>query len=103
MCGMEREVTDNVARKRYELVVDGHVAFADYRIDGQRMLFPHTEVPPELEGKGVGTRLVKAALADARARGLEPVGQCGFVAAVMRREARRAIQPGSVVPGGGQA
>lgn len=85
---MDSDVTDNVAQKRFELAVDGHVAFADYRIDGQRMLFPHTEVPPALEGKGVGTRLVKGALAAARARGLEPVAQCSFVAAVMRREAR---------------
>ena len=86
---MHSELTDNVARGRFEMAVDGHVAFADYRIDGGRMLFPHTEVPPALEGKGVGTRPVKAALAEARRRGLEPVGQCGFVAAVMRRERRQ--------------
>lgn len=85
---MERDVTDNVAAQRYELVVDGQIAFAEYRIDGGRMIFPHTLVPEALEGRGVGTRLVKAALADARARGLEPVGQCSFVAAIMRREAR---------------
>lgn len=86
---MDDAVTDNVARGRYELVVDGLTAFAEYRIEGGRMIFPHTVVPPALEGRGIGTRLVKAALADARARGLEPVGQCSFVAAVMRREARR--------------
>lgn len=85
---MDDPVTDNVARSRYELVVDGQTAFAEYRIEGGRMLFPHTVVPEALEGRGIGTRLVKAALADARARGLEPVGQCSFVAAVMRREAR---------------
>lgn len=87
---MQDGVTDNRAAGRYELAVDGHVAFAEYRIEGQRILFPHTEVPAALEGKGVGTRLVKAALADARARGLEIVPQCSFVAAMVRREARRA-------------
>ena len=86
---MDGAVTDNVALGRYELVVDGLTAFAEYRIQGDRMLFPHTVVPPALEGRGVGTRLVKAALAEARTRGLEPVGQCSFVAAVMKREARR--------------
>jgi predicted GNAT family acetyltransferase len=85
---MDRDVTDNVALQRYELVVEGQTAFAEYRIEGDRMIFPHTLVPEALEGRGVGTRLVTAALADARARGLEPVGQCGFVAAVMRRQAR---------------
>ncbi len=85
---MDSDVTDNVALKRFELVVDGLTAFAEYRIEGGRIVFPHTVVPPGLEGRGVGTRLVKAALADARARGLEIVATCSFVAAVLRREAR---------------
>ena len=72
-------------RGRYELAVDGHVAFAEYRIEDGRMIFPHTKVPPALEGRGVGTRLVKAALADARARGFEIVPDCSFVAACVRR------------------
>lgn len=81
-------VTDNPARLRYELVMDGHVAFADYRIEGGRMIFPHTKVPGPLEGRGVGSRLVKAALADARDRGLEIVPQCSFVAVIAKREGR---------------
>lgn len=82
------EVTDNRARGRYELEEDGHVAFAEYRLEGDRIVFPHTVVPDELGGRGVGTRLVKAALADARRQGLEVVAQCSFVAAVVKREAR---------------
>lgn len=86
--GMDEGVTDNVALRRYELVVDGHLAFAEYRIEGGVMIFPHTLVPPALEGRGVGTRLVTAALADARARGLAIEAPCSFVAAVMRRQER---------------
>ena len=78
-------VTNNRAKGRYELVEDGETAFCEYRIEGGRIIFPHTVVPPALEGRGVGTRLVKAALADAAAQGLEVVPECGFVAKVLAR------------------
>jgi predicted GNAT family acetyltransferase len=91
LAGMD-EVTNNRAPDgrsgRYELVVDGETAFCEYRIEGGRIIFPHTVVPRVLEGRGVGSRLVKAALADARAQGLEIVAECSFVAAVLKREAR---------------
>ena len=76
-------VRNNRAKGRYELVEDGLTAFADYRIEGGRIVFPHTVVPPALSGRGVGTRLVKAALADAEAQGLEIVAECAFVARVL--------------------
>jgi predicted GNAT family acetyltransferase len=86
---MDADVTNNRAAGRYELVMDGETAFAAYRIEGRRIVFPHTVVPEALEGRGVGTRLVKAALADARAQGLEIVAQCSFVAKVMAAGAQR--------------
>jgi uncharacterized protein len=75
------DVHDNKDRNRFELPVDGHVAHADYVIDGEVITFTHTIVPPELEGQGIASRLIKAALADVRGRGLKVVPQCPFVAA----------------------
>lgn len=87
---MTDAVTDNQDRNRYELVVDGHTAFTEYRLEGNRITFPHTLVPKELEGRGVGSRLVNAALDDAEARGLEIVPTCSFVAALhQRRQEKR--------------
>lgn len=75
---------------RYELVVDGVTAIAEYRLSGNRINFHHTVVPPELGGKGVGGRLVNAALDDAEAKGLEIEADCWFVAkALERRTAAR--------------
>ena len=46
------------------------------------------EVPPADEGKGIGARLVRAALDDARQRGFKIVPACSFVAAFVRASSR---------------
>ena len=79
------QVHDNAGEHRYELTVDGRTAIAAYTDEGRVRVFTHTLVPPELEGHGVGTRLVAGALADVRARGLKLVTQCPFVAAYVER------------------
>lgn len=79
------DVRDNAAEHRFELSEGGETAIAEYRREGDRIVFTHTKVPPAMEGKGVGSRLVAGALAQARAAGLEIEAQCSFVAAYMRR------------------
>lgn len=81
----EGEATDNVAEARYELSVGGALAFAAYRLSERTITFTHTEVPTSLEGKGVGSRLIAAALDDARRRNLRVVAACSFVAAYVAR------------------
>ena len=76
---MDGEVRNNAAEHRSELEVDGEVAVAEYRLRPGRISFTHTKVPDALEGRGIGTRLVKAALDDARAQGLKVVAICPFV------------------------
>lgn len=73
------DVRNNEARNRYELEVDGALAIAEYRLRPGRITFTHTEVPDALEGRGIGSKLVRAALDDARARGLKVVPLCPFV------------------------
>jgi uncharacterized protein len=76
---MSGEVRNNEAESRYELEVEGELALAAYRLSGDRIVFTHTEVPTALEGKGIGSKLVKAALDDVRAKGLKVVPACAFV------------------------
>jgi uncharacterized protein len=76
---MMADVTNNEAEHRYELEVDGRLAIAEYRLRPGRISFTHTEVPDALEGRGIGKRLVKAALEDVRAKGLKVVPICPFV------------------------
>lgn len=76
---MAKDVVNNEAEHQYELHVGGHTALASYRLKNGRISFTHTEVPVELEGQGVGSRLVAGALEDARERGLKVVPICSFV------------------------
>ncbi|CCH33358.1 GNAT family N-acetyltransferase [Actinosynnema sp. NPDC047251] len=72
-------VSDNPAESRFEVFLDGEPGgFAEYALEPGRITFTHTEVA--IEGKGLGSRLVKHALLAARERGLAVVPQCPFVA-----------------------
>ena len=74
------EITDNAARTRVEARLDGEVAgFAAYRDRPGVREFTHTEVDPAYEGRGVGGALARAALDEARARGLRVVPSCPFI------------------------
>jgi hypothetical protein len=82
---MTRTVHDNSERRRYELEVDGGFAFIDYRRNGDVVTMTHAEVPHALRGGGVGSELVRGALALARQRGDKVVPRCAFVEHYMRR------------------
>jgi len=78
-------VNHNTAARRFEAAVDGRLAVADYEFDGERVVFTHTFVPPELRGRGLAEKLVRAALEWARAEQRRVVPACSYVAAFVRR------------------
>lgn len=79
------EVRHNAAQHRYELDTEHGTAIAVYREQGGRRVFVHTETPPQDEGKGVASTLVRAALDDTKAAGFKVVPACSFVVAFVRR------------------
>jgi predicted GNAT family acetyltransferase len=72
-------VRDNKSLSRFELDVEGAVAFANYRLAPSTVIITHTETPPALRGRGIASELVKGALELIRADGLKVVAGCGFV------------------------
>lgn len=82
---MPSDTRDNTERSRFELDVDGQVAFADYRREGGSLVIRHVEAPPALRGTGAADRLMQGIMAFARAHALKIVPRCGYAASWMRR------------------
>ena len=80
-----RLVTDNQAASRFELGADGSLAELLYRRVGNRLVLIHTEVPVELEGRGIGGALVAAAVDRAAREGLTLVPLCPFARGWLQR------------------
>lgn len=80
-------VTDHPERQRFELLEDGKLAYADYRIEGGVMVIPYVFADPALRGKGTAGRLMTGVLEAARARGLKVEPICGYAATFIQRHA----------------
>src|SRR5262245_66038240 len=78
-------VSDNAAQSRFELTVEGHVAYLEYERTPNTLTLIHTEVPVEIRGQRIGDRLVEAALAIGRSEGRRIVVICPFARAYLRR------------------
>ena len=71
---------------RFEIALDGgEVAFADYQVVGDSIVFPHTVTPKAYEGQGLASKLAQAALAYARDQGLKVRPHCVFFRAYIAK------------------
>jgi uncharacterized protein len=82
---MTDRVRDNVDRDRFELDVDGAIAFASYRREPGRLVISYVYAPPVLRGTGVADRLMEGVAAEARAAGDRIVPLCGYARAWLHR------------------
>jgi predicted GNAT family acetyltransferase len=76
---------DNEGRNRFELDIEGIIAFVTYRKSPGAITLVHTEVPPELGGRGVGSRLGRATLDAVRAQGRKLSVECDFIRSFMTK------------------
>jgi uncharacterized protein len=80
------EVSDDRDAGRYLITVDGEPAgFTQYRDRGRAIAFVHTEIDDRFEGRGLGGRLISAALDDVLSRGLAVLPFCPFVKGYIQR------------------
>lgn len=88
-------VTDNTAKHRFEVSLDGDTAFAEYHLTPGRLVLPHTLVPPVFEGKGVASALARHAFGYARDHGLKVIPTCPFMAGWVKKhpEAQDIVDP----------
>mgnify|MGYP000905667958 FL=1 len=73
--------TDNVERHRFLYEVDGGTAQLVYRVEGDTLVLVHTEVPDEFGGRGIGGKLVAAAVERARRTGETIRPECPYARA----------------------
>ena len=80
------DVQDVPEQSRYEVTLDGHVVgLLDYRRGpGGVVHLTHAEVSPKVGGRGIGTKLVQAALDDLAEKNERVVPVCSFVRAFVR-------------------
>lgn len=79
--GATPEFKHNSGAAQYELRIDGELAaIAAYRLEGNAVRFTHTQVQPQFEGQGLGSKLAALALDDVRSSGRKAVPQCPFIA-----------------------
>lgn len=84
---MPSSIRDNKSASRYELDVEGGVAFADYRLAPGVVTITYTEVPAQSRGRSLGAKLARAVLEYVRGEGLKIIPRCGFLASYIRAHA----------------
>lgn len=74
-------ITDVPEQNRYEAVdADGRrLGLVDYIRTDSMISFTHTEVEPAAEGRGIGSKLARHVLDQARADGLKVQPLCSFI------------------------
>ncbi|GAA3395878.1 GNAT family N-acetyltransferase [Cryptosporangium minutisporangium] len=82
----ELAITDAPDESRYEANLDGTLAgVVEYQLDGDVIMFTHTGVPSEFEGRGIASQLARYVLDDARRRGLEVLPRCPYISGWIAR------------------
>lgn len=90
------ELVKNEAANRFEMNVDGNTAIIEYKQLPGKVALLHTEVPPELEGKGAATAIIEKTLAWIEENSLKLMPFCPLVIAYLKRhpEWKRIVDSG---------
>jgi predicted GNAT family acetyltransferase len=82
---MLTNIEHNADTHRFEVRLDDHVGYLSYLLKDGVINYNHTIVPKALGGRGIGTELVKYALAYARVNHLKVIPACSFVEAYINK------------------
>lgn len=78
---MEYTVINNEKDKRFEIHLDGKIAFEQYKLFDGGISYIHTEVPAELAGKGLASYIAKYVLDYAEEHHLKVKPYCPYIKA----------------------
>ena len=74
------EIVDRPELSRFELVRGEQVlGFSEYRRKGGALTITHTEIDPQLQEHGLGSKLAEGMLGQLRGSGEKIVASCAFI------------------------
>jgi uncharacterized protein len=77
---VEHRVVDDEHKHRFEIFEGDELAgFVEYKLRDGRIALMHTQIEPRFEGRGLGGRLARQVLDDARRRGRSVLPFCPFI------------------------
>jgi predicted GNAT family acetyltransferase len=82
---MDDGVTENTAAHRFEMAIGGCMAAAYYRLEDGKVVLIHTEVPQQLSGQGIGSKLAEGVFRLIRETGRKAIVRCSFMGAWVSR------------------
>lgn len=80
---MEYKIEHNEAESRFETLIEGKISLVDYVKQEGVLIIMHTEVPLELEGRGIAAALTKTLLEYARQNNLKINPVCPYAKVYM--------------------
>lgn len=85
----------NEEKERFEIEIDGLFAFIDYKVFGNQIALVHTEVDPQLSGKGAAGAVVEKTLQYLDENNIELLPFCPYVFAYIKKhpEWKRIVSP----------
>jgi predicted GNAT family acetyltransferase len=81
---MTHNIIDNPDKGRYELMIDGQIVFANYRIDSDTLFINYVESPEALRGSGAAGKLMEGIMQIAEQQKLQIVPICGYAGSWIR-------------------
>jgi len=81
----ELPLVNNRPIHNFELFVDGQRAFIDYQQKGDKVFLIHTEVPVELEGRGIAASIVEKTFNYLEENHFKMVPYCAYVKGFLKR------------------
>lgn len=82
---MTHNIIDNPDKGRFELMIDGQIVFANYRIEGDTLFINYVEFPEALRGSGAAGKLMEGIMEIAGRQKLQIVPICGYAGSWIRR------------------
>ena len=78
------QIQHQTEQQRFVLQLDGAEAVLNYALNGNRIDFDHTFVPPAFRGKGLAEQLVRHGLAWAKSQQYQLYASCSYVQKFLR-------------------